>query len=497
MTDIILTTLNAKYIHTAFGLRYLRANLGHLKEKSKIIEFTLENRVLDIVEQLLSEKPTIIGFGVYIWNITQLTEVIILIKKIAPEIYLVIGGPEVSYEIEEQVIFKFVDYVITGQGEVSFKQLAEQLLDQQKPIHKIIQGIPPVLSDLILPYQEYTQEDIQNRIIYVEASRGCPFKCEFCLSALDKTAYPFPLECFLQHMERLYQKGVRHFKFVDRTFNLKITTTIAILEFFLQYLDQDLFLHFELIPDYLPEKLKALILQFPKHSLQFEIGVQSLDSDVQTLISRKQDNQKSIENITWLQHHSNAHLHVDLIFGLPGQDLASFQRDFDQLNGINLDEIQLGILKRLRGTPIIRHTDTHLMLFNPHAPYNVLKTYHIDFSTMQKFTRFARYWDMIINSGRFKNTKPLILQDKPFVHFWNLSLWLYQTTQQTHKIALPRLFELLHSYLKEKINIYNLEYALLIDFQNNKLKGLPPFYKKNSEKLNINKGNKRQKKHNK
>ena len=390
MPDIILSTLNARYIHSSLGLRYLLANMGELKARTQLVEYNISSRPIDIVDSLLKHQPKIIGFGVYIWNVEQTTQVVKLLKTIRPDIIIVLGGPEVSYEYDDQEIVQLADYLITGTADLAFTELCKTLLAGKTPLQSIIKPLPFELADIKMPYDEYTEEDIANRIIYVEASRGCPFKCEFCLSALDKTVYPFDLDLFLNEMEKLYQRGVRHFKFVDRTFNLKVDTSIRIMEFFLNKNDDNLFLHFELIPDHLPEKLKTTIARFPPHSLQFEIGIQSLDPDVQERISRKQNNEKAMENIRWLRQETHAHLHTDLIAGLPGENLQSFANGFNQLVELKPHEIQVGILKRLRGTPIIRHTDNYEMVYNPNPPYNVLSTRDIDFTTMQSVSRFAR-----------------------------------------------------------------------------------------------------------
>ncbi|HFE37826.1 MAG TPA: radical SAM protein, partial [Gammaproteobacteria bacterium] len=282
--NILLTTLNARYIHSALGLRYILANMGHLESQTEICEFIINTRPIDIAEQLLDKNPSIIGFGVYIWNIEQTTQLVALIKEISPNTIIVVGGPEVSFEQTQQVICQLADYVICGAADLAFAELCEELLTGELPEKKIIFPLPFRLSSIKLPYGKYTNSDIKNRVIYVEASRGCPFKCEFCLSALDKTAKPFDLEQFLEEMDKLYQRGARHFKFVDRTFNLKIQSSIKILDFFLERLDEDLFLHFELIPDHLPEALKQRIKKFPDKALQFEIGIQSFNPEVQSLI---------------------------------------------------------------------------------------------------------------------------------------------------------------------------------------------------------------------
>ncbi|MDF1530633.1 MAG: DUF4080 domain-containing protein, partial [Sedimenticola sp.] len=417
MPEIVLSTLNAKHIHASLGLRYLFANLGGLQSKATIQEFTLEPWPIDIAEQLLASKPRIIGLGVYIWNAERSQQLVALLKEISPETVIVLGGPEVSHEWQGQPIVDQADYLICGQGDLAFAQLCRQLLKGERPISKVIQAEVPPLESLALPYDYYSDEDIKHRLVYVEASRGCPFKCEFCLSALDKTALPFPVEPFMAALERLYQRGVRHFKFVDRTFNLNPQKSADILNFFLQRVDDQLFLHFEVIPDHLPQMLKEILPRFPAGSLQLEIGIQSFNPEVQAIISRKQDNAKSQENLRWLRQETQAHLHADLIIGLPGENLTSFAQSFNELAALNPHEIQVGVLKRLKGSPIIRHTDSYGMRYNPAPPYNILCNNLLDFKTVQQLNRFTRYWEMIANSGRFQNTLPLILGNRPFEHF--------------------------------------------------------------------------------
>jgi len=481
MNSILLATLNAQYIHASLGLRYLMANLGELRSHAKLVEFTLEQRPIDIAEALLAHDPKIVGLSVYIWNVTQTTEVVALLKTIRPEVIVVLGGPEVSYEYESQRIVQLADYLITGQGDLAFADLCRQLLNGERPAEKIMHAPVPKMDDLVLPYGEYTDQDIANRLIYVEASRGCPFKCEFCLSSLDKTAWPFQLERFMTEMQSLYDRGARHFKFVDRTFNLNVKVSKRILDFFLERMTEGhshpIFVHFELIPDHLPDALKESIAKFPPGSLQFEIGIQTLNPDVQKNISRKQDDAETAANLRWLREHTNTHLHADLIIGLPGETLASFGAGFDRLVELNPHEIQVGILKRLRGTPIARHADAFDMRYNPEPPYNILSNAHLDFSTMQRLNRFARYWDMIGNSGRFVHTRPVLLGDKPFERFLKFSDWLFDTTKQTHRIALDRLYTLVCDGL---VAVFDIETAvarelLTRDYIGSGARGAPKF----------------------
>lgn len=478
MSGIILTTINARYVHAALGLRYLRANMGPLRETTQIREFVLGDRPADIAERLLADKPQLIGFGVYIWNVEETTRLIAIIKRVAPEVIVVVGGPEVSYETDEQRICALADYVVTGWGDVTFPQLCAGIIAGRAPEQKIHVGVQPKLADITLPYAEYTDEDIARRFIYVEASRGCPFKCEFCLSALDKTAWPFDADRFLVELKALYDRGVRHFRFVDRTFNLKVAASLAILDFFLERLSDDLFIHFELIPDHLPEKLKAAILRFPQGRLHFEVGIQTWDEAVQARISRKQDNALAEANLRWLREESPALIHVDLIAGLPGEDLATFGRGFDRLHALRPHEIQVGILKRLRGAPIDRHTAGHAMRYSPDTPYVVLATDALSFSDVQRIVRFARYWDLLGNSGRFHRALPLLLAETPFARFMQFSDWLYARTAKTHEFALEKLCGYLHDFLVENgADAATVAAAVVGDYEASGAKGRLPFMK--------------------
>ena len=473
---IVLCTLNAKYIHASLGLRYLLANMGELRGQTLLREFTIARKPQELAGELLALNPQVIGFGVYIWNVTQTCEVVRLLKAQRPGIKIALGGPEVSHEVDQQLatlksIVQLADHVITGWGDVSFPKLCRALLYGPQPLMKIIAGEQSPLEQITLPYGEYSEADLAHRVLYVEASRGCPFKCEFCLSSLDKTAWAFDLDAFLIELETLYQRGARTFKFVDRTFNLKIDSSIRILQFFLDRLARcgnQIFIHFEVIPDHLPDRLKEKIAEFPSGVLQFEIGIQTFNVEVQQRISRRQDNDKTAANITWLVEHSNAHLHTDLIFGLPGESMQSFAQGFDRLYALKPHEIQLGILKRLRGTPIARHTAEYGMVYETEPPYTVQQTSAVTAKEMQRFTRLARYWDLIANSGRFTVTLQALLStkgqsqgnegskgagDSPFQAFLDLSDWLWQHTQTTGHLTPEALVDALFDYLCTKVAI--------------------------------------------
>ena len=455
MPDVVLTTLNAKYAHAAFGLRYLLANLGPLRDRARILEFDVNQRPLDVLEVILAEQPRLVGVGVYIWNAAQSLQLVADLKRLRPDVVVVLGGPEVSHEADRQEIVGLADYVVTGEADVTFPRLCETLLaGGPRPLVKVIPADLPDVARLALPYDLYDDRDVAHRVIYVEASRGCPFRCEFCLSSLDVPVRNVPLEPFLAAMGRLLDRGVQRFKFVDRTFNLNLHVGRSILEFFLDRYRPGLFLHFEMIPDRLPDALRDPIRRFPPGALQFEVGVQTFNDEVSKRISRRQDNAKLADNLRFLRAETGVHVHADLIAGLPGEDLASFAAGFDRLVALGPQEVQVGILKRLRGTPIVRHDAEWGMAYSPHPPYEVLRTNHVGFPTMQRVRRFSRYWDLVANSGNFVETAPLLWSGgsgddgaSPFARYMDLSDRLFARFGQAHGIALHDLAEFLFNHL--------------------------------------------------
>lgn len=455
MPDIVLTTLNAKYIHAAFGLRYLMANLGELQTRACLVEFDINQRTLDIAEVLLARAPRIIGFGVYIWNVSETLEVVSAIRRIAPEVTIILGGPEVSYEIESQPIVALADYVITGEADLKFAEVCGQLLRGDKPATKIIPAELPDVTKLALPYALYNADDIAHRIIYVEASRGCPFTCEFCLSSLDIPVRQFPLEKMLAELDQLMARGVTQFKFVDRTFNLNLNVSRALLTFFLARYQPGMFFHFEMVPDRLPEALREVIAKFPPGSLQFEVGIQTFNEQTAALISRRQNYARLEDNFRFLRERTGVHIHADLIVGLPGETVESFGCGFDRLIALRPQEIQVGILKRLRGTPISRHDSEWEMRYTAHPPYEILQNKLISFAQMQRLRRFAKYWELVGNSGNFVESAALVWREdaSPFQSFLQFSDWLYARVRRTDTIALLRLMELLFEFLTQERNV--------------------------------------------
>jgi len=452
--DIVLTTINAKWIHPSLALRLLKANLVSLEEQCEIVEFNLRQPLNEKVESLLAAHPRILGISVSIWNHLATLELLAELQKAwavnGAKPVVVLGGPEVTHLPPDAEIFKFADFVIRGEGETAFRTLCENVLKgagQEPP--KFIDAAPVNLETLKSGYHLYTDEDLANKLTYIEASRGCPFNCEFCLSAAakaaakaaDKEVREFPLAPFLAQMDALVQRGAKTFKFLDRTFNINTDRAIGIINFFLAKIEErktnpslpPIVAHFEMVPSLFPPDLREALVRFPPGSLRLEIGIQTLNAEVSARISRPSNPEKELEALRFLREKTNAIIHADLIAGLPGEDLASFGSGFDRLwqtlHNAAQDcapraEIQLGILKLLPGAPISRHSETFKMRFNPLPPYEIEETSSISAPDLRRIKNFARFWELIINRGiaHFAETEPVFgkfmaLSDTFFAHF--------------------------------------------------------------------------------
>jgi len=412
------------------------------------MEFIIKDETASIVEKLLCENPRIIGIGVYIWNALEVADIVELIKKVSPQTVVVLGGPEVSHE-PFRVDFSRADYIIKGEGEVSFYELCKAILDGGKPSERIIKAAMPSTKELALPYDYYDEDDIAHRYTYVESSRGCPFECEFCLSSIDEKVRYFDQDAMLSSLQSLIDRGASRFKFIDRTFNLNMTLATQMLDFFLAQ-SAPYSLHFEVIPENFPSELKKRLGQFGEGVLQLEIGIQTLNPQIARNINRNINVPKILENIKFLQENTHAHLHFDLIVGLPGEDLESFGAGLNLLADTTNSEIQIGILKKLSGTTLNRHDEEYAMIYSDKPPYEIMQNDLLDFAQMQKMKRFARFWDLTYNSGNFDASVRELFTDRGcFEGFYAFSEWIYGQTLSTWQISLERMAKLMLTYLTE------------------------------------------------
>jgi hypothetical protein len=425
MAAIVLAAVNAKWIHPSLALRLLKANLGELEADCEIMEFALRQPLAEKTGPIAAARPRILGLSVSVWNHAATLE---LLKSLEEKWaggsgpVVVLGGPEVSFLPEDAEIFRHASYVVRGEGEEVFRELCRFVLKGGKPGGLVNLPFRAVNEKLLfinageadLPalktaYHLYSDEDLRRKLVYAEASRGCPFGCEFCLSAAGGgRVREFPLEQFLAETDELIRRGAGTIKFLDRTFNLDIQRAVRILDFFLERMREGLCVHFEMVPSNFPAELRDRLRRFPPGSLRLEIGIQTLNGKTAALIHR--GGGEELETLSFLRRETAAIIHADLIAGLPGEGMDSFGRGFDRVwaavsGGAGVSnvpaEIQPGILKLLPGAPIARHTGSHGMVYSKLPPYEVMETAALSRADLDRIKNFARFWELVVNRGGF------------------------------------------------------------------------------------------------
>ncbi|MBO4351399.1 MAG: DUF4080 domain-containing protein [Proteobacteria bacterium] len=460
---ILLIACNARFSHAAFALKTLRANLPpKLHECSGILEFTIQNDPTEAAYEILKNSPKIIGLSVYLWNIVFFRQLTEIIKRTHPEICIIIGGPEIAMPQSrmDDPLFKLADYIILGEGERALPAICTKVLFSisqaesgypeftGKLDQKILVAPKPDIEKLVLPYDEYTDDDIAHRILYVETSRGCPYRCAFCISSLDKPLRYFPIDALFEAFRKLIDRGAKAFKFLDRTLNASLPRALQILEFFMPWRDQ-VALHFEMVPHEIPDKLIEAMAKYPPGAIQIEFGVQTLTPEVAQTIHRRLDAERLLHNLAILREKTGVHIHADLIAGLPGESFEQFAQGFDRLYHSGVQEIQLGILKRLKSSPLDLMAEEWGLIFSELPPYEILQTPQMTFAELTEFKRFAKFYDTLVNNANFPNTVRAICEPDFFPNFHRLTQWIYTQTQATQGISQTRWVQLLFKYMTE------------------------------------------------
>jgi radical SAM superfamily enzyme YgiQ (UPF0313 family) len=423
--DILIAAVNARYSHCAFAARSLAANLGFLAATARILETDLDITPLQLAAQIAERRPRIVGFSVYLWNVRLVEATARILRAVAPDMRLAVGGPELTADYPNAALF---DTVILGEGEAAFRAFCENILlevvtdippdnaptlsppsapltPHAPPDVPVTVGAPssllPTTSSLLLPYHLYTDDDLARRTVYVETSRGCPYACAYCTSAQTGLRL-IPLDRLLPAFDTLWRRGLRRFKFLDRSFNAPAAHACAVLDFFLSRATPDTRLHFEINPDHLDAAVAARIADFPAGTLHLEAGVQTLNPRVAAAVGRSPDTPRTLANLRFLTRETGAAVHADLIFGLPGEDEASFADGFNTLVAeCAPPEVQVNLLKGLPGTRLAREAAAHGLLFNPEPPYELLRSDGMDFATLMRLQNFARCWELVHNRGHF------------------------------------------------------------------------------------------------
>lgn len=400
--SIGLVTLNARYIHSALSLLYLR-NAARIAgfENVWIEEFVIHQPIWKIAAEIQKRKPDILGISVYIWNRKESFELIERLKKQTPSLTVVIGGPEVSFEQNLSDDY----FIISGEGENKWVELLHYLKRGEKPAEAALKRWNTYgedLPDLIAPYTDEDYPRLKNRIAYLETSRGCPYLCSFCLSALDQKVRYFDDATIKKQIEGLASSGARRIKFIDRTFNLKPRRMQALMQWLTRF--DGVSFHFEVVGDILTPEVLDFLETVPQGMFQFEIGIQTVTPEVQETIQRKQNNEKLFATIRRLVEQNRIHFHCDLIFGLPGETVEQMQRSFEEVLALRPHELQLGFLKFLPGAPIREVIESHRYRYQSTPPYELISNKDVTADQVIYLKKFTEVFDLFYNSKRFKFT---------------------------------------------------------------------------------------------
>ncbi|HRR33617.1 MAG TPA: radical SAM protein [Kiritimatiellia bacterium] len=451
--DILLVAVNARYSHCAFAPRTLIANLGPLASCASLLESDLEITPLQLAERIAARTPRVVGFSVYLWNVRLIEATVRILRVVAPDMRLAAGGPELTDDYPNADLF---DAVIAGEGERAFRAFCETVLTGEGDPPRsslLVNKTGEDLETLALPYDLYTDTDLTQRTVYVETSRGCPFSCAYCTSAGTGLRL-MPLDRLLPAFDKLWRRGLRRFKFLDRSFNAPVKHACEILDFFLNRVTDDTCLHMEIQPDRLHPDVLSRLAAFPAGTLHLEVGVQTLTPHVAAAIGRSRDTARTLETVRALARETGATVHADLIFGLPGENEKTFARGFNTLVSVcDPPELQVNWLKGLPGTRFVREARQFGLVFSPEPPYELLCSDAMDFATLSRIQRFARCWELVHNRGHFSEAclrLHALAGGDFYACYQALADYLYAAEGKLFAIARPRLAALLDDFLSSR-----------------------------------------------
>ncbi|TGY42724.1 DUF4080 domain-containing protein [Clostridium sartagoforme] len=487
---ILLTAINSKFVHSNLAVRYLKAFTKDMDYDCKIREFSINDREEKILEEIIKESPNVVAFSTYIWNIEMIKRLSNLIKLVDENIEILYGGPEVSYDSQNILRELNGDYIIEGEGEKTYREFVEYKLQERsledirglyykKDNNIFFNGKRPLMNmnEVVFPYEE--DENLDNKIVYYESSRGCPFNCSYCLSSTIHGVRFLDIERVKKELSYFIKKEVRLVKFVDRTFNCNHKFTMAIWEFLINQ-DTKTQFHFEISADLLKDAELELLRKAPKDRFQFEVGVQTTNDEVLNRINRFVNFSDIKEKVDELLKLRNIKQHLDLIAGLPGEDYNSFKRSFNDVYSIKPEEIQLGFLKLLRGASIREEAVAYGMKFSPYPPYEILKTKDLSYEELLKLKKVEEMVDKYYNSQKFNNIINYLVKqfDNPFDFYYELGKYFDKKGYFNRNIGNSEYYKVFLDFnmeiLKGDKDILN--ELLRFDYLNfNKKRGIPDF----------------------
>lgn len=422
----LFVAVNAKYVHTNIAVRYLTQVCRREGLDGGFVEFTINEPSSGILEKLYMSDADVYGFSCYIWNIGKVLELCRNLKQLRPRCKILLGGPEVSFNAERILEeYSFIDYVFCGEGEEGICSFLKDM-PRTRCVLKCVKQMS--MEELPFPYTEVDLRDVVKgeKLVYYETSRGCPFNCAYCLSSVEEGVRFLSVDRVKRELKRFAEAGVMTVKFVDRTFNADKRRALEIWRYCLE-LEGDTCFHFEIGADLISDEAIELLKAAPMGKLQFEIGVQSTNSQTISEVSRTMNLERLSENVRRLRECTNVMLHLDLIAGLPFEDLESFKRSFNQVYGLNPHVLQLGFLKLLKGSSLRKRAESYGMIYNCFAPYEVFSTNWLSYDDIIKLKCVEDVLERYFNSGRFYKTleKAIAFFESPFdfysglAEFWN------------------------------------------------------------------------------
>lgn len=442
----LLVAVNAKYIHSNPAVYSLKRYAGEYTDAVEIAEYTINNRMEDILEDIYRRKPDVIGFSCYIWNIGMVEKLMGGLHKLLPKLPVFLGGPEVTYDADKLLRkYPYLTGIFIGEGEATFAEVVKYYVTKEQvearcanlgeqsaagekanvseEKHKSLEDIPglmlrsgmtPERKPLNLTDVPFLYDDMApftNRIIYYETQRGCPFRCSYCLSSIDKTVRFRDIEVVKKELAFFLEKKVKQVKFVDRTFNCNHDHAMAVWQYLYDHDNGVTNFHFEIAGDILREDEIALVAKMRPGLVQFEIGVQSTNTDTLREIRRVMDIEKLKQVVAALKAAHNVHIHLDLIAGLPYEDYDSFARSFDDVYAMEPEQLQLGFLKVLKGSYMAEMAESYGLVYTDYAPYEVLYTNWLSFTEICRLKRIEEMVEIYYNSGQFAHSLPVMIAD--------------------------------------------------------------------------------------
>lgn len=465
--DCALIAINAKYIHSNLAVKYLNSHCKANGLNTTIIEFNINDTIDRILNDIFLTELNVLAFSCYIWNIEMILKICSSYKKIRPKSVIILGGPEVSYEATE-LIGSYADFIVTGEGEITFCELLKYLKGEIKDIstidglvykkdNKIMKGekrkLIEDLNTIPFPYEELS--DYENKIIYYETCRGCPFNCQYCLSSIERGVRFFPIERVFEEIDFFIENKVKQVKLVDRTFNCDKERCISIMNYIIDKKGKTNF-HFEISPILIDKDFLSTAAKAPKGVFQFEIGIQSTNPDTLKFIKRNEPFDKIKDNIIKLQSLGLSHIHLDLIAGLPHEDLKSFESSFNDAYSLQPDMLQLGFLKLLKGSGLRNDALKYGIKYTNYPPYEVISTNSLSYKDIITLKGIENLLNTYYNTGRFKKSICYIIDTYfiyPFSFYLSLLEYFNEKGYSNRSLKNVDLYCVLYSFVSDKLGM--------------------------------------------